>query len=177
MEESISSHAPDSLPRFAWSLAGDAQPVRQPIAMTPLKLSRSQQLYVFITVLVVLPLVVGFAYQQELYALYLIHLCGPELQREFGFTAGDVKVMNEGGEPREEFGITAVVPGGLLARAGFKAGDIPTGYKHGFANGFYQDLVWVRKGQPMVITVVASEDYLKGSAAWREISLQPGAGH
>ena len=64
-----------------------------------------------------------------------------------------------------------------MARAGFRAGDIPTGYKHGFASGFYQDLLWVKKGHTMTIKIVAAEDYRRGSESWRDVSLSPGGGH
>src|SRR5687767_10879231 len=141
--------------------------------MTPVTLSKSQQLYVFITVLVVLPLLVGFAFQKELYALYLIRVLGPGLQREFGFTAGDVQIVTEAGEQLDVFGITSLVPGGSLARAGFRSGDIPTGYKHGFANGFYQDLIRVQRGEPAVIKVMAAKDFSKGPQAWREVTVEP----
>ena len=62
--------------------------VRQPKRVcTLLKSSRSHERYVFVAVLVLLPLLAGIAFQKELYALDPMRFRGPELEREFGFTA------------------------------------------------------------------------------------------
>ena len=112
--------------------------------MTPLKSSRSHQLYVFVAVLVLLPLLAGIAFQKELYALYLMRFRGPELEREFGFTAGKVDVVTESGAQLGVFAVISLVPTGILAKAGFRTGDIPIGYKHDLAAEFYRDLMRVQ---------------------------------
>ncbi len=134
-------------------------------------LSRSQVLYVFLVVLVVLPVLVGLVFQTQLYDLWVVSFVGPELQRHFGFRAGRVEVVAAGGH-RLEFAVTAVNPSGAFARAGVKPFDLPIGYQHGIASGFYQHLMWAREGHPADIMVLAASDYSKRWQSARRIRIE-----
>jgi hypothetical protein len=137
-----------------------------------LTLSRGSQLYVALVLLVLLPLVVGIAFQDRLYGVYLEHFVRPDLEKEFGFTAGEVQVPSRAPCP-PQFAIVEVSRTGVLWRAGMRPGDLPVGYVHGSATGFYSDLVRVRAGHPVEVQVLAVADYGEGLKAWRRVHLEP----
>lgn len=102
------------------------------------------------------------------YTEYRIATDGPVLQRCFGFVAAQVPAP--AGVPLERvFAITSVNPEGALAKAGVRAGDLPVGYKHGFASGFYQDLGIALEGGDVTLSVMAMADLGKTTGAWRSI--------
>jgi len=140
--------------------------------MKYLTLSRSQQLYFGLVVLVVLPLILAFAVQPQLYDAYLDHFVRTGLEREFGFTAGTIRLPAEA-DGLDMFSIVAVAPGGALERAGVRPGDLPVGYHHGFATGFYLDLLAVRRGEPVEVAVLSSGDYSKGWKARHKVRIEP----
>jgi hypothetical protein len=140
--------------------------------MKYLTLSRSHQLYFTLVLLVLLPLVLGIAFQHQLHGLYLEHFVRPDLEREFGFTAGEIRIPALAGCP-PQFAIVAVSPTGVLGRAGVRPGDLPVGYVHGFSSGFYSDLLWLKAGHSVELKLMASADYGKGSQAWRRVRLEP----
>jgi len=144
--------------------------------MTPLKLSRGQQLYVLVVLLVVLPLLVGFAFERQLYSFYLVRLRGPELQRHFGFTAGDLQLRPAQGPPVVVFAITSIEPGGALGKAGFLVGDIPVGH-HDFAAEFYQSLISAQQGTPVRVSVISSQNFIHGLPGRRTLNLGPHEEH
>ncbi|SRR6266487_5549639 len=139
--------------------------------MKYLTLSRSQQLYVGLVALIVLPLLMALTFQPQLYDAYLDHFVRPGLEREFGFTAGTVRLPAEAGE-LNTFGIIAVTPGGVLEKAGVRPGDLPVGYRHGFSTGFYQDLLAARRGVPVEVALLSSADYAKGWKAWHKVRIE-----
>jgi len=140
--------------------------------MKYLTLSRTQQLYVGLIVVVALPIVLALVFQFQIYDAYLEQFVRPGLEREFGFTAGTIQLPAVAG-PCDQFAIVAVSADGILAKAGVRSGDLPVGYKHGFATGFYQDLLQVQRGSSVKIRVLAASDYEKGLDAWREVRLEP----
>ena len=140
--------------------------------MKYLTLSRSQQFYVGLVTLIVLPVLMGLTFQPQLYDAYLDHFVRPGLEREFGFTAGTVRIPG-GEDGTDAFGIVAVAPGGVLARAGVRPGDVPVGYRHGFATGFYLDLLAARRGTPVEVSLLSSADHGKDSTAWHRVRIEP----
>ncbi len=138
--------------------------------MKYLTLSRSQQLYVGLVALIVLPLLMALTFQPQLYDAYLDHFVRPGLEREFGFTAGTVRLPAEAGA-LSMFGVVAVTPGGVLERAGVRSGDLPIGYH--FATGFYLDLLAVRRGEPVEVALLSSGDYGKRRKAMHKVRIEP----
>lgn len=98
--------------------------------------------------------IVGFAtvltLGREIYDLYVWEFVAPKLQQEFGFRIGDVEPGHHG------LGIVAVEPGGVFDQAGFRPGDIPVGYVHGFV-GFYHHLNSAR-GKVATVRILRPED-------------------
>jgi len=139
-----------------------------------ISLTRSRQLYVFLVLLVLLPLVMALAFQDRLFQAYLVHFEGPELQKQFGFSASRTRIGTGSGAV-SYFAITGVQPDGRLYRAGFRAGDLPVGYEHGAESGFYEQLHWVRRGESALVKVVTAEDLARGEAAWRTLRIEPGS--
>jgi hypothetical protein len=103
--------------------------------LRPLTPSLRQWLILAVTLLVVLPLVVGIVFQNPIQDAYVHEFVSPRLQRELGFTAGWMKA-----EGQQAWVIRSVEPDGVLARAGFREGDEPSGYVHGVETGFLTDL-------------------------------------
>ena len=124
----------------------------------PLRLGRTQWLVLVAVVVVVLPAVLYAALQPvvDLWLMQRFEL--PALQAAYGFSTGYVQLRFADGCSRSYFTITAVVPGGAFARAGIRAGDIPTSYKHGPELGFLYDMRWVQRGHTMFIVVISTED-------------------
>ena len=110
----------------------------------------------------------------RIYSWWFERRNGPILQREFGFLAGHESIGSPAGS-QEVFLITKLEPTGRLARAGFELGDIPVGYKHGFAAGFYADLELVRNGATRSLRAIRRSEYERGLGpeAWRTITLTP----
>ncbi len=140
--------------------------------MKYLTLSRVQQLYVGLVLLVVIPIVLGLVFQYQLYDFYLDQFERPRLERQFGFTSGTLQIP---GQPpsHPQFAVVDVRPDGALAKAGFRPGDMPVGYKHGFSTGFYQALLAVREGNAVYVHVLAASDYGQGISAWRRVRIDP----
>jgi len=131
--------------------------------MKYLTLSRSQQFYTFFVVCAVIPIILGIAFLPQLYEVYLEQFARPQLEREFGFKAGRLRIP--GGY--DCLAIVSVSPGGIFARAGVKAGDLPVGYQHRVVTEFYSDLKAVQDGRTVELRLVAGDDYRKGLEAWR----------
>lgn len=104
------------------------------------------------------------------YTEYRTATDGPILQRCFGLVAAEVPAPPDGPVERV-FAITWVNADGALAKAGVRAGDLPVGYHHGFAIGFYQDLGIALEGGDVTFSVMAMADLGKGTRAWRSIHL------
>jgi hypothetical protein len=135
----------------------------------PITLGKRQWVYLAAIVIALL-VIVSLAFQERIYAAYLHQFVGPELQKDFRFKVGTERII-EGKEPIHVFVIESVEARGILAQAGFQSGDIPVGYKHGFESGFYQDLLWAKKGRPIEMAVVNISDARRGNWQARKITL------
>jgi hypothetical protein len=116
-------------------------------------------------------LVIAIAVAPTLIRNYAVEFRGPELQQCLGFTASEVSVLATGSEEMRVFLITSLREDSPLARAGLRPADIPVGYEHGFAVGFYDDLQAALNGEDVSLSVLATADWSKGTAGWRTIRL------
>lgn len=98
----------------------------------PISLSKSTIMVVGIFVLVILPIVLGFAFFQPIYTFYLRAVAAPKLEKDLGFRGGYVNL----GNGHQLYTLVSVDPGGVLGRAGAKAGDVPCRFVHGIESGF-----------------------------------------
>lgn len=137
----------------------------------PITLGKSRWIYLSVILLFVLPVVLCFAFFNQIYAAYLHEFVAPELEKEFGYIAG-TDTLVEDKESFEVFLIEYIKPGGILAKAGFQSGDIPVGHKHGFESGFILDLLASRKGELIKMKVVNINAARQGNSQWRDITLQ-----
>jgi hypothetical protein len=102
----------------------------------------------------------GLMSGRDLHDFYVREVVAPRLQRDLGFRIGKIPIVREGRAYRVD-GIVAVDPNGPFARAGFRPGDIPVGYAHGFT-GFYHHLDGAR-GRETTVRVVRPE-----AVHWRD---------
>lgn len=109
----------------------------------------------FVVLGAVLAFAAFLAFGNEIYDYYVWEYVRPELERELGFRIGRIQVTGEHG-PYAVPAIVAVEPGGVFDRAGFRPGDIPVGYVHGFV-GFYHQLHSAR-GKATTLHIVRAED-------------------
>ena len=119
-------------------------------------LDRRTWFYLTATLLLLLFLLLSLGYDRGLEEWYWLTFAAPDLQRDLGFRTGTIKVVAGGGQTYELFAITYVDPGGAFARAGFRAGDVPSEwFMHGGAPaGFYPRLNVNRGGRPVSFVVV-----------------------
>ena len=125
-----------------------------------------------VAVLTTLLVVTVLAVSPTLIHEYEMRVRGPELQECLGFTASEVSVLTNGSEEIRLFAITSLREDSPLARAGIRAGDMPVGYEHGFAVGFYDDVRAALNGYDVSFHVLARSDWSKGLAAWRTVRLE-----
>lgn len=137
----------------------------------PITLGKSQWIYIFVIFIIVLPIILFFAFFNQIYAAYLHEFVAPKLEKEFGFSGG-TEIMLEEKESYEVFLIKWVKPRSILADAGFQSGDIPVGYKHGFESGFYLDLLACQRGEEISMNVVNINVASKGERQWRNLTLR-----
>ena len=94
----------------------------------------------------------------------------PSYEEEFGFHGGRIR---SAGSESSAYGITYVVPGGRLARAGVKAGDIPVEH-HGGMMSFYYALKLAAGGEEAWFKVVSNpRDFYSDREPARKIRLAP----
>jgi hypothetical protein len=101
---------------------------------------------------------------------YLVNVRGPQLEKEFGFSAAFEEIADSTGSSKY-FTLTSVDPMGVLGQAGIRSRDVPVGYEHGFQAGFLYDLLLASQGQNTKLWVVAKSDFLAGRSAWRRIEI------
>jgi hypothetical protein len=143
---------------------------RQPAQRRPSGLGPAQWWSV-VAVLCLIAVYFAIATIPTWYTEYRIASDGPILQRCFGFAAAEVPAPPDAPVERV-FAITSVNPDGALAKAGVRAGDVPVGYQHGFASGFYQDLGIALEGGDVTLLVIAMADLGKSTSARRSIHFR-----
>ena len=79
------------------------------------------------------------AFQTYLDEFVYENLLARRYEERFGFRGGRVPVQTSGGE-WSAYTLLEVTPGGPLDRAGFRAGDVPSGWNHSQVVGFMQSL-------------------------------------
>lgn len=82
----------------------------------------------------------------------------PEAETRFGFTAGTEVVKSRDGGTYSVFAIVEIEPGGALAHAGFRPGDIPVAHHGGFME-FCWALERAGRGFPETVGVVNGADW------------------
>ena len=127
-----------------------------------LRLGKAQWLYLAAALLIVLPCVLAAAFEQDVDLWLVRRFEFPALQTSYGFTAALIPQRSADGCSYEVFTIAAVAPGSPFARAGIRAGDIPVFYKHGMGRGFIYDLMWARRGHPISLALISTEDLAAG---------------
>jgi hypothetical protein len=103
--------------------------------LKPITLSLRNMLFVGIVVLLVVPIVLGFAFFDSLYAVYLSRFVAPGLESALGFKGGHAIVRGRD-QSYESYVLARVSPNGILGRAGVHAGDVPCRFVHGIESGF-----------------------------------------
>lgn len=139
--------------------------------MTYLTVSRTQQLYVGVVILVLIPVIIAVVCQPSIQGAYLQQFVRPGLESEFGFRGGRVQLSKEAGG-MEAFAVVQVVKDGALWRAGVRPGDLPVGDEHGFESGFYLDLLRVRSGERVEVSMVAAKEAVS-PRFWRSVRIEP----
>lgn len=138
---------------------------------SPITLGKMQVLYVSLVVLVVLPVVVLFAFSNLFYSAWCKQFEIPEYEKRFGFTMGAIPVTDPDGRTRESIGLTWVDGQGPLGRAGLRAGDFPRMY-HGFGD-FCGPLSRLAEGNPVQLEVINVEDLGKRENHRRTTTVTP----
>ncbi len=124
----------------------------------PFSLGLRQWLTIVVGLFVVIPLILGIAFQSDVCEAYLVHFKEPALQRDLGFRAAYVPADSRYTKAQRLFTITSVEPGGPFWTAGVRPGDIPFGYKHGFRLGFYLDLLSAQESGSVALLLVRNAD-------------------
>jgi hypothetical protein len=114
----------------------------------------SQWWFLAFAMFVTIPVALGFAFSNQIYAWYLYEFVEADLERDLGFHGGTVTVENSE-RPYEWYGILSVTRGGEFDRAGVRPGDFPTGYVHGVRSGFIANLHAAR-GSSVTITFASA---------------------
>src|SRR5215472_2285654 len=100
--------------------------------MRPLVLGGRQYLYLTVTLILTGLLISWGVFHPALYHRWCIEYYIPRVQDRFGFRAARTVVR---GLPYEPLTLVYIAPGGPLARAGFRVGDIPVDH-HGGETAF-----------------------------------------
>jgi hypothetical protein len=103
--------------------------------LKPITLSPRNVLFVGVVLLLVLPIVLGIAFFDSLYAVYLSRFVAPGLESALGFKGGHAIVRWQD-QSYESYVLASVNPNGTFGRAGVHSGDVPCRVVHGGESGF-----------------------------------------
>jgi len=118
----------------------------------------------------VLFMLVGIAIWPWPYAVVVEHLVLPQYETQFGFRGGRLPIGG-GDAAFVPYALVKVVPGGRLAKAGARSGDIPVDY-HGGLWAFHAALQDSTNGREGRFDVLAISDWPERSKL-RNIILPP----
>ena len=141
-------------------------------ARGPIRLGALQFAYAALFVFVVVPFAVWLIIGDHLYAQYFLEVKAPPLRQRFGFSVDRVRI----GSPPDAYEVHAIsrlTPGGVLARAGFRFGDVPTGYLDAGRAAFYQELQAVLDGHVVTFRLTTVKSLQAGEGEQRSVTLGP----
>jgi hypothetical protein len=133
-------------------------------------LSGTQLLYVALSLLVVIPVVVAFAFQPVLQNVWCQQFEMAGYEKELGFKLGPISYTTQSGAQRESIGITWVDPSGSLGRSGIRAGDFPHMH-HGIVD-LCTNLSMVTRGYAVSLDVINAADVARGETARRMVTVR-----
>jgi hypothetical protein len=140
----------------------------------PITLGKIQLVYAGLFVLVIIPLLVWLVIGDYLYSEYVLEVKAPRLRERFGFSMERVRI-GSAPDTYEVNAISSVTPGGVLARAGFRSGDVPTGYVEGGRAAFYQELQAVLDGYDVTFRLTTVPALEGGTGEARRITVSAAA--
>jgi hypothetical protein len=132
-----------------------------------LRLGRAHYVVFSLALLFILGLSGWFYSSPAVYHYRCIHEYLPLAQKRFGFDVGRVPVPGAG---RNVLAVLRVDPAGVLARAGFRPGDIPVD-QHGGESAFCAALQGAERGGYSRVMVVNVADLEKRPLARRELEI------
>ncbi len=118
---------------------------------------------VLVTVLALLAVTLYIAFPHDFELWRMRRFEQPSLEAALGFKAGYITVPSARAAGQQTYAIISVSPDGSFWKAGIRAGDVPTGYKHGFELGFLQDLVEGRASGSVTLTFIPAEAAARGA--------------
>jgi hypothetical protein len=129
----------------------------------------SQWWFLAFAMFITIPVALGFAFSNQIYAWYLYEFVEADLERDLGFHAGTITVETSE-RPYQWYGILSVTPGGEMDRVGIRSGDIPTGYVHGVRSGFIAHLHSAR-GSSATITFGNAKHSPGGQPSMKRVKI------
>ena len=126
--------------------------------------------YLYAILIVALPVVLGFVFQNQIYTLWVEQFEGPGFQREFGFRLERRVVTLRSGESYSRAVIIHVDPGGRFATLGVRPGDTLACLYHGIAD-FYGELALARGGYEAHFRLLSPDALQLGCDGAREITI------
>ena len=135
--------------------------------MRSIILSKTQFLYLFAVLFVVLPVIVVIAFLPVLSGAWCRQFDVPRYEQEFGFRLAGLRTTASDGSVYTVLAITAVTPDGAFARAGSREGDVPRMY-HGVCD-FSGALGFAAQGHAVELRV---RDARRPEAPWRTVRLE-----
>ncbi len=142
------------------------------VARGPFRLGPMQFVYPAVFVLVVVPFAVWLIIGDYLYSEYVLEVRAPRLRQRFGFSMDRVRIGSSP-DAYEVSAISPLTPGGVLARAGFRPGDVPTGYVDAGRAAFYQELQAVVDGAVVTFRLTTVQSLQAGGGEQRRVTLGP----
>jgi hypothetical protein len=141
--------------------------------MQLLTLSKMRFLYLAVLCLAVVPAILAIVFWPVLDGHWCRQFQIPSYEKRFGFRLGTFELADAQGRAYPVTGFLAVQPGGLLARAGVRPGDLPRMH-HGISS-LCSALGLAQEGYSATLTVVNVSDVRAGKREPREIMVPSGA--
>jgi S1-C subfamily serine protease len=121
---------------------------------SPIRLGPAQYAILVITLLVLIPLVTWFTIGNIVHDYYVDEIVAPQLQREFGFQVGSVRVGPGESGPDAWVAIAHIAAGSPLERAGIRRGDTGClGVDTGGMHELYSALALLRQQSAVTVSV------------------------